>query len=155
MKPQNWWEPDDRVREVVAVSLRKIRTLTAMPQKSIFRQPGAQHFQLVHRSQRDPLIHDPYASQHVFKPYQRENLKKVGADVFGRINIHDGYCRSIREKPDKIWKAPHLLTVLIGNVRPILERLRNTASTMMILNMTTCNTCGKSVYTRKVSKACS
>ncbi|KAJ7146221.1 Low temperature viability protein-domain-containing protein [Mycena epipterygia] len=47
-----------------------------MPPKSIFRQPGAQHFQLVHRSQRDPLIHDPDASQHVLKPVQRENAKK-------------------------------------------------------------------------------
>ncbi|KAJ7733571.1 Low temperature viability protein-domain-containing protein [Mycena maculata] len=47
-----------------------------MPPKSIFRQPGAQHFQLVHRSQRDPLIHDPDASQHVLKPVQRENDKK-------------------------------------------------------------------------------
>ncbi|KAI0323075.1 LTV-domain-containing protein [Amylostereum chailletii] len=44
--------------------------------KSIFRQPGAQHFQLVHRSQRDPLIHDPDASQHVLKPFTRENDKK-------------------------------------------------------------------------------
>ena len=35
----------------------------AMPPKSIFRQPGAQHFQVVHRSQRDPLIHDPEASR--------------------------------------------------------------------------------------------
>ncbi|KAG1754782.1 Low temperature viability protein-domain-containing protein [Suillus paluster] len=47
-----------------------------MPQKSIFRQPGAQHFQLVHRSQRDPLIHDPDASQHVLKAFVRANDKK-------------------------------------------------------------------------------
>ncbi|TDL28186.1 Low temperature viability protein [Rickenella mellea] len=47
-----------------------------MAPKSIFRQPGAQHFQLVHRSQRDPLIHDPEASQHVLKPFERENVKK-------------------------------------------------------------------------------
>ncbi|KAF8640432.1 hypothetical protein AX17_000097 [Amanita inopinata Kibby_2008] len=46
------------------------------PKKSIFRQPGTKHFQLVHRSQRDPLIHDPDASQHVLKPYERENVKK-------------------------------------------------------------------------------
>jgi protein LTV1 len=51
------------------------RALT-MPPKSIFRQPGAQHFQLVHRSQRDPLIHDPDASLHVLKPVERENNKK-------------------------------------------------------------------------------
>ncbi|KAH8997431.1 LTV-domain-containing protein [Lactarius akahatsu] len=47
-----------------------------MSSKSIFRQPGAQHFQLVHRSQRDPLINDPDASQHVLKPVVRENAKK-------------------------------------------------------------------------------
>ncbi|KAG6874422.1 hypothetical protein C0995_015158 [Termitomyces sp. Mi166 len=47
-----------------------------MPPKSIFRRPGAKHFQLVHRSQRDPLIHDPDASQHVLKPLERENRKK-------------------------------------------------------------------------------
>ncbi|TFL06151.1 Low temperature viability protein-domain-containing protein [Pterulicium gracile] len=47
-----------------------------MPPKSIFRQPGVQHFELVHRSQRDPLINDPDAPQHVLKPITRENLKK-------------------------------------------------------------------------------
>lgn len=52
-------------------------TDTPMPKKSIYRQPGAQHFQLVHRSQRDPLIHDPEASQHVLKPFERENVRKV------------------------------------------------------------------------------
>ncbi|KAI0361122.1 LTV-domain-containing protein [Trametes cingulata] len=53
-----------------------------MPPKSIFRQPGAQHFQVVHRSQRDPLIHDPEASKHVLKPVQRSNLKgKSRADL--------------------------------------------------------------------------
>ncbi|CAA7264749.1 unnamed protein product [Cyclocybe aegerita] len=49
---------------------------TTMPPKSIFRQPGARHFQLVHRSQRDPLINDPDASEHVLKPFERENSKK-------------------------------------------------------------------------------
>ncbi|KAI9462279.1 LTV-domain-containing protein [Lactarius psammicola] len=42
-----------------------------MPSKSIFRQPGAQHFQLI------PLINDPDASQHVLKPVVRENAKKI------------------------------------------------------------------------------
>lgn len=41
--------------------------------KSIFRGPDAQHFQLVHRSQRDPLINDPEASQRVFKTIGRAN----------------------------------------------------------------------------------
>ncbi|KAJ8489881.1 hypothetical protein ONZ45_g13406 [Pleurotus djamor] len=49
-----------------------------MPPKSIFRQPGARHFQLVHRSQRDPLYHDPEASKHVLKPIERENVIKKG-----------------------------------------------------------------------------
>ncbi|KAI6047998.1 Low temperature viability protein-domain-containing protein [Pisolithus marmoratus] len=47
-----------------------------MPSKSIFRQPGAKHFQLVHRSQRDPLINDPDASQHVLKEVVRGNDRK-------------------------------------------------------------------------------
>jgi hypothetical protein len=47
------------------------------PRKSVFRQPGARHFQVVHRSQRDPLIYDVDASKHVLKEYARENEKKV------------------------------------------------------------------------------
>ena len=35
----------------------------------------------MHRSQRDPLIHDPEASQHVLKPFVRENDKKVRLDM--------------------------------------------------------------------------
>ncbi|KAF8516083.1 Low temperature viability protein-domain-containing protein [Gautieria morchelliformis] len=49
-----------------------------MPSKSIFRGPDALHFQLVHRSQRDPLIHDPEASQQVLKPFHRENDIRKG-----------------------------------------------------------------------------
>ena len=48
-----------------------------MAPKSIFKQPGTQHFQLVHRSQRDPLIHDPDASQHVLKAFVPSNAKRV------------------------------------------------------------------------------
>lgn len=48
-----------------------------MAPKSIFRQPGARHFQLVHRSQRDPLINDPEASQHVLKPIIKVRLRFV------------------------------------------------------------------------------
>lgn len=47
----------------------------AMPSKSIFRQPGAKNFQLVHRSQRDPLINDPEASERVLKEFERKNAK--------------------------------------------------------------------------------
>ncbi|KIR68127.1 protein LTV1 [Cryptococcus bacillisporus CA1873] len=43
------------------------------PKGSIFRGPNAQHFQLVHRSQQDPLINDPEASQRVLKPMGRGN----------------------------------------------------------------------------------
>jgi hypothetical protein len=49
--------------------------LHKMPQKSIFRQPGAKNFQLVHRSQRDPLIYDPDASEHVLKEFERKTPK--------------------------------------------------------------------------------
>ena len=50
------------------------------PKRSIFRGPEAQHFQVVHRSQRDPLVNDPDASQRVLKPVGRANDRtaKVG-----------------------------------------------------------------------------
>ncbi|KAL7425169.1 Protein ltv1 [Cryptotrichosporon argae] len=52
------------------------------PRKSIYRNPGAQHFQLVHRSVRDPLINDPDASQQVFKPIERANdARKTGVTL--------------------------------------------------------------------------
>ncbi len=38
--------------------------------KSIWRSDNAQHFQLVHRSQRDPLINDPDAGAHVLLSYE-------------------------------------------------------------------------------------
>jgi protein LTV1 len=62
-----------------------------MPSKSIFKQRGAQHFQLVHRSQRDPLINDPDASQHVLKPVIRENAKKgkSRADLESQLTSSD------------------------------------------------------------------
>lgn len=47
------------------------------PKKSIYRRDGAQHFQLVHRSQRDPLINDADAGQQVLKPVGRPNDRKV------------------------------------------------------------------------------
>ena len=68
-----------------------------MPSKSIFRRPGVQHFQLVHRSQRDPLIHDPETSQHVLKAFVRENDKKVGRlpfDPYSRHEITQGKTRA-------------------------------------------------------------
>ncbi|PWN89806.1 hypothetical protein FA10DRAFT_279123 [Acaromyces ingoldii] len=43
--------------------------------KSIWRQPEAQHFQVVHRSQRDPLIHDADAPSRVLKPSQPRNAR--------------------------------------------------------------------------------
>jgi hypothetical protein len=51
---------------------------TMAPKKSIYRRDGAQHFQLVHRSQRDPLINDSEAGQQVLKPVGRPNDRKVG-----------------------------------------------------------------------------
>ncbi|KAK4702694.1 protein LTV1, partial [Phenoliferia sp. Uapishka_3] len=44
--------------------------------KSLFKRPGAKHFQLVHRSLRDPLIHDADASPHVLKEVGDSQLRK-------------------------------------------------------------------------------
>lgn len=54
---------------------------TMPPKKSIFRRDGAQHFQLVHRSQRDPLINDPDAGARVLKPVGRANDRKVSSNA--------------------------------------------------------------------------
>ncbi|KAG7099821.1 hypothetical protein E1B28_001630 [Marasmius oreades] len=70
-----------------------------MPPKSIFRQPGAKHFQLVHRSQRDPLYNDPDASKHVFKEVIREthNQGRSRADLESTLSetdiAHDAQAR--------------------------------------------------------------
>jgi hypothetical protein len=75
------WSSPGRAEKILSLLITDfhVRACIDMPSKSksIFRQPGAQHFQLVHRSQRDPLINDPDASQHVLKPVVRENAKKV------------------------------------------------------------------------------
>ncbi|WVQ77750.1 40S ribosomal protein S27 [Cryptococcus sp. DSM 104548] len=47
------------------------------PKGSTFRGPNAQHFQLVHRSQQDPLINDPDVGQRVLKAVSRGNEKKA------------------------------------------------------------------------------
>ena len=60
------------------------------PKKSAFRGPEAQHFQLVHRSQRDPLINDPDANQRVLKPIGRANDRKT------RVSI-------VRIAPDRVF----------------------------------------------------
>lgn len=46
-----------------------------MPPKSIWRSADAQHFTLVHRSQRDPLINDPDAPTRVLAATQRRQGK--------------------------------------------------------------------------------
>lgn len=69
--------------------------------KSIWRNPKAQHFELVHRSQRDPLSNDPDADQRVLAPRQRANelrrphkagltraqLEQAGANRGQRANV--------------------------------------------------------------------
>lgn len=55
--------------------LQKSRT---QPQTmSLWRKPGTKTFQLVHRSQRDPLINDPDASDRVLKEIDTSQQKKV------------------------------------------------------------------------------
>lgn len=42
---------------------------------SLWRKPGTKTFQLVHRSQRDPLINDPDASDRVLKEIDKDQQK--------------------------------------------------------------------------------
>lgn len=85
--------------------LRLLRLQSEMAPKSIFKQPGAQHFQLVHRSQRDPLIHDPDASQHVLKAFVPSNTKRVSEiqfnDIFNLIS-DQGKSRAELETPSDV-----------------------------------------------------
>ncbi|KAG9016690.1 hypothetical protein FRB90_002482 [Tulasnella sp. 427] len=55
-----------------------------MPKKDPFKAPGAVKFQLVHRSQRDPLIHDPEASQVIFKPISGNKESNLSHDEMRR-----------------------------------------------------------------------
>ena len=110
-----------------------------MPSKSIFRQPGAQHFQLVHRSQRDPLINDPDASQHVLKPVVRENAKKVihlQNDLLYQLVTH-----STRASREQIWRHlfPHQTQFSrLGDL--VSAKPPSTGSTLMTQITITCNT---------------
>ncbi|CAO1631818.1 unnamed protein product [Sympodiomycopsis kandeliae] len=62
-----------------------------MPPKSIWRSKDAQHFTLVHRSQRDPLIHDPDASSRVLAPTQRGQRQKDKGAPISRSELEDEY----------------------------------------------------------------
>lgn len=69
--------------------------------KSIWRSDKAQHFQLVHRSQRDPLINDPDAGAHVLLSYDPANQSrakgKTRADLEADTSvIRDKYGKPIR-----------------------------------------------------------
>jgi Low temperature viability protein len=125
------------------------RKTCVMGPKSIYRQPGAQHFQLVRRSQRDPLIHDPEASQHVLKGFERENRKVRGEECLCGDSTHIMRCRerhvksSKRHFPSKTRPRP-------APAEKILARPVYTISTTTTPSMTTCNIYDKSVSTRKV-----
>lgn len=56
-----------------------------MAPKSIWRQPNAVHFQLVHRSQRDIMRHDPDAGAGVLKPF--EPLNRAGLKGKSRAEL--------------------------------------------------------------------
>lgn len=62
--------------------------------KSVFRQPGAQHFQVLHRSLRDPLTNDESASSHVLASVPRRGQKSNAAvqeEVEHGITYEDDY----------------------------------------------------------------
>ncbi|WFD33565.1 hypothetical protein MCUN1_000378 [Malassezia cuniculi] len=65
-----------------------------MPPKSIWRQPNAVHFQVVHRSHRDTLYNDPDAGQHVLKPISRGGKGKTMQDL---VNDDPALARSDRK----------------------------------------------------------
>ncbi|CDU23322.1 related to LTV1-low-temperature viability protein [Sporisorium scitamineum] len=69
--------------------------------KSIWRSDNAQHFQLVHRSQRDPLISDPDAGAHVLLSYDPANQSRAKGKTRAELEsdasvIRDKYGKPIR-----------------------------------------------------------
>lgn len=69
--------------------------------KSIWRSENAQHFQLVHRSQRDPLINDPDAGAHVLLSYDPANQSRAKGKTRAELEadasvIRDKYGKPIR-----------------------------------------------------------
>ncbi|CBQ68111.1 related to LTV1-low-temperature viability protein [Sporisorium reilianum SRZ2] len=69
--------------------------------KSIWRSDNAQHFQLVHRSQRDPLINDPEAGAHVLLSYDPANQSRAKGKTRAELEsdasvIRDKYGKPIR-----------------------------------------------------------
>lgn len=60
-----------------------------MPPKSKWRSADAQHFTLVHRSQRDPLIHDPDAPDRILAPTQRR--RGAAGQPVGRTELEDEF----------------------------------------------------------------
>lgn len=65
--------------------------------KSVFRQPGAQHFQVLHRSLRDPLANDESASSHVLSEIPKrgtaaqKSQAAVEEEVEHGIHYEDDY----------------------------------------------------------------
>ena len=112
-----------------------------MPPKSIFRQPGARHFQLVHRSQRDPLIHDPDASNHVLKEFERDN-QKVCLPL--TLFIQSKFLLLLKTCASRVKPAPSLsLTTILLSVLErgrTLARLQAMESSSMTPSTITCNT---------------
>lgn len=68
---------------------------------SIWRSKDAQHFQLVHRSQRDPLINDPEAGAHVLLSFDPANQSRAKGKTRAELEadasvIRDKYGKPIR-----------------------------------------------------------
>ncbi|KAJ6486157.1 hypothetical protein C8R47DRAFT_530909 [Mycena vitilis] len=94
-----------------------------MPRKSIFCQPGTQHFQLVHRSQRDPPIHAlTRVCKYVLKPWS-ETTRKDACWLAGRESSAKPLERN--NKPEGLKKA--------SNQRVGDRRLCRPGSTVMQL----------------------
>lgn len=67
--------------------------------KSIWRSKDAQHFQLVHRSQRDPLINDPDAGAHVLLSYDPANQSRAKGKTRAELEADASVVRDKFGKP--------------------------------------------------------
>ncbi|KEI42131.1 uncharacterized protein L969DRAFT_80855 [Mixia osmundae IAM 14324] len=64
--------------------------------KSIFRGPNTQNFQLVHRSQRDPLINDDDVPDRVLAPFEPRNRANKKGKSKGDLDAEFGNADSVR-----------------------------------------------------------
>ena len=117
---------------------------------SLWRKPGTKTFQLVHRSQRDPLINDPEASERVLKEIHKAPVRPpplsshFGITQLIELIFSPSDCRKLVEVVERSIQ----LTNQVIRILMHLKKFKNHLSKRMLVhmgfistttNMITCN----------------